>query len=97
MLSVGLAAAIACGSASPPPAPDAVTGLIVAIDRDDAGTIESFTVHQGGEPYEIRIRRGRDYGFDLEHLAEHRTGRLPVRVTLEERDGDLYAVRILDA
>lgn len=87
---------MACGSASEP-APDVVTGLITSIGRDGNGTIETFAVSQGDASYDVRIDPGRDYGFDLEHLAEHRAGRLPVRVTLDERDGVLYAVEILDA
>jgi hypothetical protein len=98
VLAVGLVAAVACGSPSEPaPAPRHVTGLITSIGRGDDGVIESFAVEQGDHTYDIRIDPTRNYGFDLEHLAEHRAGRLPVRVTLQEREGALYAVEILDA
>jgi hypothetical protein len=96
LAALALVATVACGSA-PEPAPEAVTGLITSIGRNGAGTIESFAVRQEDTSYDVRIDPGRDYGFDLEHLAEHRAGRLPVRVTLDERDGVLYAVEILDA
>jgi hypothetical protein len=98
VLAVGLVAAVACGSASEPvSAPRHVTGLITSIGRGDDGVIDSFAVEQGGQTYDIRIDPARDYGFDLEHLSEHRAGRLPVRVTLQVRKGALYAVEILDA
>jgi hypothetical protein len=82
---------------SQPEAPAEVTGLITAIEWSDRGPITGFTVDADGERYDIRIDRDRDYGFDLEHLEEHRLQDLPVRVTLEEREDDLYAVTIADA
>jgi hypothetical protein len=84
----------ACASA--PEVPPEVTGLITAIQRGDRGAITGFTVDAEGERYDIRIDPGRDYGFDLEHLEEHRAQELPVRVTVRERDGQAYAVEILD-
>jgi hypothetical protein len=93
MLSV-----VACGSpAQPAPPPDEVTGLITTISRGEEGAIESFTVRESDRTFEIRIDAGRDYGFDLEHLEQHRASKWPVRVLLEERNGALYAVEILDA
>jgi hypothetical protein len=93
-LSLAVVAAVACGTTE---APTEVTGPITAIGRNDAGTITSFTVEEIGTPYRIRIDPTRDYGFDLEHLEVHRVQRLPVRVTLDDRDGTLVAVEILDA
>jgi hypothetical protein len=93
-----LLSSVACGSTAEPAAvPDEVTGLITSIQRNDRGTIESLTVEQGGQDYEILIDPGVDYGFDLEHLEEHRAQRLPVRVTVERRSGRAYATQILDA
>jgi hypothetical protein len=93
-VSLLLVGAVACGAAT---APAEVTGLITAIGRNDEGAIRSFTVEEVGTPYRIRIDQTRDYGFDLEHLEEHRVQRLPVRVTLADRDGTLVAVEIFDA
>ena len=93
-VSLLLVGAVACGAAT---APAEVTGLITAIGRNDEGAIRSFTVEEVGTPYRIRIDQTRDYGFDLEHLEEHRVQRLPVRVTLADRDGALVAVEIFDA
>jgi hypothetical protein len=95
-----LLAAVACSSEPPaagPAAPTEVTGEITAIARGRDGRIAAFTVDAGGRRHEIRIDAERDYGFDLEHLEEHRATGDPVRVTLEDRDGRLYAVEILDA
>jgi hypothetical protein len=38
-----------------------------------------------------------DYGFALSHLNEHLATGDPVRVSLDERDGTLYATEIADA
>lgn len=92
-----LTVAAGCSSsAQPRAAPGQVSGLIVTIDRNQAGAIQAFTV-EDGQRLRVRIDPRREYGFDLEHLEEHRTDRLPVKVTLEQRNGDLYAVEILDA
>jgi hypothetical protein len=93
-VSLLLVGAVACGAAT---APAEVTGLITEIGRNNEGAIRSFTVEEVGNPYRIRIDQTRDYGFDLEHLEEHRVQRLPVRVTLADRDGTLLAVEIFDA
>lgn len=88
---------LAAACASEPEVPAEVTGLITAVERNDRGTITAFTVDAEGEAYDIRIDPGRDYGFDLEHLEEHRAQELPVRVTIEQRGDDAFAVEILDA
>jgi hypothetical protein len=74
-----------------------VTGLITSIERDGMGRITEFTVEGANRTVDVHIARERDHGFDLEHLEAHRAERLPVRVTLEERCGALYAVEILGA
>jgi hypothetical protein len=86
----------ACGSPEEP-VPERVTGLIVEIGRE-AGRIDSITVETREERrFDIAIDPNRDYGFDLEHLEEHRLQQLPVAVRIEERGGTLYATEILDA
>lgn len=95
ILALSILLAPACSSE--PEAPPEVTGLITAIEWSDRDPITGFTVDANDERYDIRIDRDRDYGFDLEHLEEHRLQDLPVRVTLEERDDGLYAVTIEDA
>jgi hypothetical protein len=94
---LGLTVAVACSGATEEPPPGAVVGQITAIGRDDRGVIRTFTVEDDGTDFRIRIDPSRDYGFDLEHLMEHLTQRLPVRVTLEQRGEEIYAVEILDA
>ena len=73
-----------------------VTGLISSLEESQ-GRIRSLTVASGADSFELRIADDVDYGFDLQHLKEHRAGALPVRCTVEMRDGDLYALSIADA
>jgi hypothetical protein len=96
-LATVLVLSAACGDARPANAPQRVTGLITEVRRDE-GRIASFTVETTEDRrYDISIDQNRDYGFDLEHLEEHREQRLPVLVRIDERDGMLYAAEILDA
>jgi hypothetical protein len=98
LLVILLLAAAACGDGAASDAPPRVTGLITSIERDDGGTITAFDVEtEGGDRYRILIDPGRDYGFDLEHLAVHRDQSLPVLVRSQSRDGEAVAVEILDA
>lgn len=76
--------------------PSELVGVIRAVERLD-GDVSAFTLESGGETYEILIAEDVDYGFDLSHLDEHRTSEEPVRCTLEDRSGRLYATSILDA
>ena len=96
LLALLLLAVTGCSSDSARP-PSEVTGLITTIGRGVDGGIESFTVRDGPRSFKIRIDRRRNYGFALQHLEEHRTDRWPVRVRLEQRERELYAVEILDA
>ena len=57
----------------------------------------AITVQTEGGPERILLDRGRDYGFDLGHLEEHRNQKLPVLVEVEEADGRTVAVKIEDA
>lgn len=97
MRSVVILLLLAAACASELDFPAEVTGLITAVERNDRGTITAITVDADGGAYDIRIDPGRDYGFDLEHLEEHRAQELPVRVTIEQRGDDAFAVEILDA
>ncbi|HEX6207253.1 MAG TPA: hypothetical protein VF058_02735 [Actinomycetota bacterium] len=97
LLLGALLVASACASSpagGEAPVPRELTGAITEIARGDGGEIEVFTVEG---THRIRIDQGRDYGFNLEHLAEHQTTGDPVRVTTESRYGVAYAVEILDA
>ena len=97
-LALILALSVGCGAAEPAEAPSRIDGLIVAIERDDAGEIREFTVEtREEERYEVAVDPERNYGFDLEHLEVHRQQALPVLVRLEDRGDVLYAVEILDA
>ncbi len=93
------ALATACGGASEAherDSPSVVTGLISSLEESE-GRIRSLTVASGEHSFELRIADDVNYGFDLQHLKEHRARALPVRCTVEERGGDLYALSIADA
>jgi hypothetical protein len=97
-LSLGMTA---CGGADgethpPPPPPDRLVGEILEV-REENGRVSEFTLAADGDRWEIGIAEDVDYGFDLDHLYEHRDTGDPVDVLLEERDGDLVALRIDDA
>ncbi len=94
----------ACSNADPtPPAaaptpttPRTVTGVVVDIESRALNEVDSFTLKDGDETYEIFIDPAREYGFPLSHLNAHQTGGEPVAVDVEERDGRLVALTISD-
>lgn len=88
---------------SPRPAPAELIGTIVGVQSRD-GEVRAFTLRlwdflpgRLGEIFEISLADDVDYGFDLDHLREHLATGEPVRCTVEERGGRLYALSILDA
>jgi hypothetical protein len=77
-------------------APDHVTGPILDVQSESLAEVTGFTLKDGDQTYEIFIAEDVDYGFDLGHLREHlRTGD-PVEVTLDVREGKLYALSVED-
>jgi hypothetical protein len=82
------------GDAATPP--DELTGVITEV-REESGAVSEFTLDSLDGIYEIRIADDVNYGFELSHLYEHERTRQPVRCDLEERAGELYALRIDDA
>jgi hypothetical protein len=101
ILLAGLVLLTACAgeaspNAEPTPAPQKVTGLITEL-RSEGGRFVSMVIETRQATHEILIDPARDYGFGLDHLQVHADDRLPVFVEVEERDGALYAVSILDA
>ena len=78
-------------------APTDVAGLIVETTRED-GRVAGFTLEtDAGMRYDIAVEDDLAYGFQLEHLEQHRRDRIPVRCLLEERAGKLVALSIVDA
>jgi hypothetical protein len=77
-------------------APPEVTGVLLEIDSEGLGQVTSFVLKDGDARYEIFIASDVDYGFDLGHLNEHLTTGDPVRVSLEVRGDELYALAIDD-
>lgn len=93
-----LLALVACGSGEDErAAASVVEGTIVSLEYD-AGRLRSFTLTDvEGETHEISVADDVSYGFDLDHLREHRAAGEPVRCDVEERDGKLVALTIEDA
>ncbi|HJR46249.1 MAG TPA: hypothetical protein VJ927_11660 [Actinomycetota bacterium] len=86
----------ACGDDGAAPAQETLAGVIDSIEPPE-GDIQSFTlVRPGEDPMTILVDPEIDYGFDLQHLHEHHASADPVRVTLDDRDGRLYATAIED-
>lgn len=77
--------------------PDEITGVILEIDSEGLGEVNSFRVKDGDDTYTVRIDPGREYGFNLGHLHEHLQNAEPVKVELESRGDSLVAVTIEDA
>ena len=94
MLVTVLAALAGCGGNSDPPT--LIEGRVVSLEYEDA-RLRSFTVDAGGERHELYITRDVSYGFDLDHLRQHREDGAPVRCDVEERGGRLVALTIEDA
>ena len=79
------------------PAPKEVTGPVTKVDSESLGEVTSFEVTQDGEVYVVLIDPEINYGFALSHINEHLASGDPVRVGIDERDGQLYATEIADA
>lgn len=75
-----------------------IAGIVVAI-RSGAGfgEVESFTVKDGPQEFEVYVHPDATYDFPLAHLNAHRAGAEPIRVKAVMRDGKLVATEIGDA
>lgn len=91
-----MAAGCANGGSEEERAPNVVEGVVVDVEAASLGEVQSFTVKDGDETYEVLVDSERDYGFPVSHLSEHIASADPVRVELEQRNGRLYAVTIED-
>jgi hypothetical protein len=76
--------------------PTEIVGVITEISRS-GGTIDAITIRSERETQRVELDPTIEYGFDLEHLEEHRTTGDPVRCTVVLRGADLVATMILDA
>ncbi|MDQ4057583.1 MAG: hypothetical protein M3124_00495 [Actinomycetota bacterium] len=98
-----LAAVLACSScggdsgANGGGGRDEITGPVVKVDAKSLGEVTSIELKQGDETYEILIDPEIDYDYNLGHISEHLSSGAPLRVEVEERDGELFATSISDA
>ncbi|MBD0348377.1 MAG: hypothetical protein ICV59_04420 [Thermoleophilia bacterium] len=94
-LAAALATLAACGSDGSD-VPETVAGTIVSLEYE-GGLLRSFTVRDGGgETHELFVDGDVSYGFDLDHLRQHRADGAPVRCDVERRNGELIALTIED-
>ena len=77
--------------------PTEVTGVIVSIDSQELGEVESFDLKEGDTIHTLYIDPTIEYPFPLGHLHEHLETAQAVKCEVEERDGKLYALTIDDA
>ena len=71
---------------------------MIGIESGDGfGDVDSFTVKDGADQFEIYVDQAITYDFALAHLNAHLTGAEPVLVEVESRDGKLVATSIGDA
>jgi hypothetical protein len=90
----------ACGGGSEPSGgggQDEITGPVVKVDAKSLGEVTSIELKQGEETFEILIDPEIDYDYNLGHISEHLSSGAPLRVEVEERDGELIATSISDA
>ena len=80
--------AAACGPDAAPDPPNPVEGLIVAIEGEEL-TLET----DAGDRYTFE---NADPSVPVEHLDEHRTERLPVRISWRREGDRLLATTIAD-
>jgi hypothetical protein len=74
-----------------------VVGVITEISRT-GGTVDAITIRsEDEETHRLELDPAIDYGFDLEHLEEHRREGLPVRCHVAHRGDAAVATVILDA
>lgn len=74
-----------------------VTGVLLEVDAETIDQIDGFKLKAGDETFDVLIADDVEYGFPLGHLQEHLQDALPVKVEIENRDGELYALSIDDA
>ncbi len=70
--------------------------MVTEVESEGLGDVRAFTIRSQGETYRFDIDPDHDYGFNLDHLNEHRTSGDPVRVRWEERDDGFVAREIED-
>jgi len=76
---------------------DEITGPVIKVNAKSLGDVTSIELKQGDETFEILIDPEIDYNYNLGHISEHLSSGAPLRVEVEERDGELFATSIRDA
>ncbi len=77
--------------------PSVITGTVVEVESQGLTEVDSFVVSSEGQRHTILLDDETDLGFPPSHLNEHRISGEPVRVEVDEREGELVATSIEDA
>jgi len=100
LLFAGMLVCGACGGDSGADGgggPEEITGPVVKVDAKSLGEVTSIELKQRDKTFEILIDPEIDYDYNLGHISEHLSSGAPLRVEVEERDGELFATSISDA
>ena len=74
-----------------------VTGVVVEIESSGLSQVEQFTLQDEGRRVTILVDDETEFAFAPSHLNEHRARGEPVAVEVEKRNGDLFALSVVDA
>lgn len=75
---------------------DVVIGPVVKVKAESLGDVDSIEVREEGVNVEITIDPEAEYDYNLGHITEHLGSGEPLRVGVQERDGQLVATSIAD-
>ena len=87
----------ACSETRTLPLPvNEITGVVTKLDSAGLTDVNGFTVRSNDETFDFAVDSETQLAFPPSHLNEHRVSGEPVKVTYEERDGELYALTVED-
>ena len=92
-----LGVVLALSACADEPPPRRLTGIITEVRSSGLTRVDSFTLRSQGETYEIHLADDAELEFPPAHLSEHQATGDPVRVAIDERGDELYAVSVEDA
>ncbi|MBA2382845.1 MAG: hypothetical protein H0V73_12110 [Chloroflexi bacterium] len=100
LIGAALIVAVAAGSmVLGGPVRHVETGIVVAVQATSLSSVQGFSIQTtDGRTVDFRVGSIENAAtFPTGHLAEHKVGLVPVRVTFIDQNGSHLAVRIEDA
>lgn len=91
LVVIAAVAFVACGETT-----NEVTGVVTEVDSASLTDVNGFTVRDEEETFDFVVDSETELSFPPAHLNEHRVSGEPVKVTYEEREGELYAISVED-